>query len=110
MPVLITRQYPDDRESEEIAYLCLNEWLLCQLVPTFEDWLEEYATTLPAADYVVDIGFKWRKSAATGGPVFDSATIKKMADVGMSLHLSEYDGFADEPESQEAEHDDSPNG
>ena len=58
-------------------------------------WLEQTGARLPAAQYVADVGFCWRRNANAGGPVLEPKTMRRMAELGMSLLLSEYSGFAD---------------
>jgi hypothetical protein len=59
-------------------------------------WLKADGSNLEPAEYVADIGFSWRRDALAGGPVLEPAALRRMADLGMSLFLSEYPGFADE--------------
>lgn len=100
MPIWIMRKNPSDEEEEyddeDIAFLCENEWLLGVQVDRFEEWLLAHASDLEPGVYDVNIGFKWRRSAGTGGPVLSASMLKQMADLGMSLYLSEWNGFADE--------------
>jgi hypothetical protein len=50
--------------------------------------------------YVANIGFSWRRDACSGGPAFAPETLRQMADLGMSLFISEYAGFADEKDQE----------
>jgi hypothetical protein len=96
MPVNIIRITPEGQKNESIAWLCDNEWRLTPQSEALTAWLETHATKLPPAEYVADIGFSWRRDAMSGGPAFSPDTLRQMADLGMSLHISEYRGFADE--------------
>ena len=97
MPVNIYRVTPDDEKNESIAWLCDDEWLLRPQIEVLSTWLAQTAATLPPAEYVADVGFCWRRDACAGGPVLEPSTMHHMARLGMSLYLSEYSGFADEP-------------
>jgi hypothetical protein len=110
MPVNIYRVTPKGEPHEEIAWLCDDEWLLSPQVDALSKWLQECGAALQAGEYVADIGFCWWRSASAGGPVLEPATMKRMADLGMSLFLSEYPGFTDELEFEEAEPGAAPNG
>jgi hypothetical protein len=102
MPVNIYRVTPDNQENEEIAWLCDDEWLLWPQVEALAKWLQERSAGLPQGEYVADIGFCWRRDASAGGPVLEPETLRRLADVGMSLFLSGSPGFAGE-EEQDAE-------
>ena len=110
MPVNIYRVTPDEEENEEIAFLCDDQWLLWQQIEALSAWLDESGARLPPAEYVADVGFCWRRDAASGGPVIAAVTLRRMGEIGMSLYLSEYSGFADELTKQDAEPNVSPNG
>jgi hypothetical protein len=98
MPVNIYRNISGERENEEIAWLCPGEWELTPQIAALSEWLEQTGATLPPAEYVADVGFCWRRDASSGGPVIKPAGMRRMADLGMSLYLSEYAGFSDELE------------
>ena len=110
MPVNIYRVTPKGESDEEVAWLCDDEWLLSPQVDALSKWLEDCGAALQAGEYIADIGFCWRRSASAGGPVLASATMKRMVELGMSLFLSEYPGFADDLEFEEAEPGAPPNG
>ena len=95
MPVNIYRVTPEGQDDEEIAWLCGDDWLLWRQIGALSQWLEKSGASLPPAEYVADVGFCWRRSASAGGPVLEAHTLRRMADLGMSLYLSEYSGFAD---------------
>ena len=94
MPVNIYRVTPDGQDNEPVAWLGDDEWLLLPQIEALCDWLKQSA--LPPADYVADVGFRWRRNAMSGGPVLEPADMGRMVALGMTLFLSEYGGFADE--------------
>jgi hypothetical protein len=96
MPVNIYRVTPGDQENEKIAWLCDDEWLLRPQIEALSAWLEQSGASLPPDEYVADVGFCWRRDACGGGPVLDPSAMRRMAEIGMSLYLSEYGSFADE--------------
>jgi len=110
MPIKIYRVTAQHQGNEDIAWLCDDEWLLRAQVETLSKWLESKGAALRPGEYVADIGFCWRGSARAGGPVLEPAAMKRMADLGMSLFLSEYPGFGDEAESEESKPSAAPNG
>jgi len=95
MPVNIYRIVSDNEKSEQIAYLCDDEWELCPQIDALSEWMEKTGATLQPAEYVADVGFCWRRDAGTRGPVLAPPPMRRMADLGISLFLSEYPGFAD---------------
>jgi hypothetical protein len=96
MPVNIYRVTPDGQENEEIAWLCDDVWLLWPQIEALSAWLEHSTGTLQPAEYVADVGFCWRRDASAGGPVLEPVAMGRMAELGISLYLSEYGSFADE--------------
>lgn len=101
MPVNIYKVTAEDQEDEEIAWLCDGEWLLWPQIEALAAWLEQSTGTLQPAEYVADVGFCWRRDASCGGPVLEPTAMRRMADLGMSLFLSEYGSFADELAEQD---------
>ena len=95
MPVKIYRVAPDGQENEEIAWLCGDQWLLWPQIDALSEWLERTGGSLPPAKYVADVGFCWRRDASAGGPVLKPDSMRRMAELGMCLFLSEYSGFSD---------------
>lgn len=87
---------PDGLKNVEVAYLCDDVWLLQPQIEALRGWLAQNSAALQPADYVADVGFCWRRDASSGGPVLEPITMRRMADLGMSLYLSEYGSFADE--------------
>jgi hypothetical protein len=100
MPVNIYQVTPADQKNEAIAWLCDGEWLLWPQIEALSVWLEQSSAALPPAEYVADVGFCWRRDASAGGPVLAPAALRRMAELGMSLYLSEYGSFADEVEEK----------
>ena len=96
MPVNIYRSTTDEQENEKIAWLCDGEWELVPQIYALSHWLDQNDGALSSSEYVADIGFYWRRDAASGGGVPEPAAMRRMADLGMSLFLSEYAGFSDE--------------
>jgi hypothetical protein len=96
MPVNIYRVTPEGQKNESLAWLCDGEWLLSPQIDALSAWLEQTGATLPVAEYVADVGFCWRRRASGGGPVLEPTTMRRMADLGMRLVLSEYSFFEDE--------------
>jgi hypothetical protein len=97
MPVNIYRVTPEGEKNERIAWLCEVEWKLTPQAEALAAWLRTDAARLKPAEYVADIGFSWRRDACAGGPAFAPETLRQLADLGMSLFISEYAGFADDP-------------
>jgi hypothetical protein len=81
--------------TKEIAWLCGDEWALPAQVAALEKWLKRKRTLKPA-DYYADLGFMARRDAGGGGSVLTPAMMQKMVDLGITLYLSEYPGFAKE--------------
>jgi hypothetical protein len=79
-----------ERESlKEITYLD-SYWDLPNQIEELEDWLSK--TEIPAGDYIADIGFDIRPNASSGGAVLTLKTLRKLCDLGIEVHLSEYPG------------------
>jgi hypothetical protein len=87
MPVSI---YSESTRSSWRTSLCDDEWELPKQVPVLEAWLKKNKKKLPPGRYVADIGFMVRKDAAGGGAALPSAMLGAMAELKMSLFLSEY--------------------
>jgi hypothetical protein len=96
MPVNIYRVTPEGQKNEPVAWLCDDEWKLTPQSEALSAWLSTDAAKLEPGKYVANIGFSWRRDACSGGPAFTPETLRQMADLGMSLFISEYAGFADE--------------
>lgn len=103
MPINIRRLSNDTESIETIANLCDGDWDLSSQIYTLSLWLDANQDSLVPAEYVADVGFCWRRDARGGGASLDPATMKQMADLGVSLFLSEYPGFTDEDDSDETE-------
>lgn len=87
MPINI---YSEDDSQGKIAWLCDDCWRLPNQVEALERWLVENKDSLKHGDYVADIGFSVRQDAGGGGAVISPEMMRTMADLGMSLYLSEY--------------------
>jgi hypothetical protein len=96
MPVNIYRVTPDGQNNEDVAWLCDDKWRLPDQVDALELWLTENRATLRPDNYVADIGFTPRVDALGGGAAISPELMRTMADLGMSLFLSEYPASADE--------------
>src|SRR5690349_17114748 len=103
MPVNIYRVTPEGQKNERVAWLCDDEWKLTPQSEALAAWLQGEGSRLEPARYVADIGFSWRRDACAGGPAFSPATLRQMAELGMSLFISEYAGFTDEMEEEAAD-------
>lgn len=98
MPINIYKVAPTDaEENERIAWLCGGEWMLAPQIDELSVWLQQDTASLQPAEYVADVGFGWRREASGGGPVLEPKAMRRMAELGMSLYLSEYGSFANEP-------------
>jgi hypothetical protein len=87
MPVKI---YIDDDSTAEVAWLCDDEWNLREQVCALHKWLEANKAKLASGCYIADIGFSVRKNPGGGGAALSPAMMRDMADLGISLFLSEY--------------------
>lgn len=88
MPVNIYRVTPEGQER--IAWLCDGNWRLPDQAGALEAWLMEHHAALKPDEYVADIGFTLREDASGGGAALPPEMMRAMADLGMSLFLSEY--------------------
>lgn len=88
MPIKIT--YGPAGSNEEVAWLCDSNWRLPDQVSALEAWLNENKATLKTGRYGADVGFSVREDAFGGGAVISPEMMRTMADLGMSLFLSEY--------------------
>ena len=100
MPVNIYRVAPEGEENEQVAWLCDDEWRLTQQSEALSAWLQVEGMKLKPDRYIANIGYSWRRDACSGGPVFTPETLRRLADLGMSLHISEYAGFTDEMDKE----------
>ena len=92
MPINIYRITPAGQKHEPVAWLCDGSWDLPEQAAALEAWLAEGATSLAPASYVADLGFSVREDASGGGAALPPEMLRTMADLGMSLFLSEYPG------------------
>jgi hypothetical protein len=93
LPVNIYKLPAADSEPiETIAWLCDGIWHLPEQIDALSSWVEEQSLNLPVGEYVADVGFHPRDGASGGGPTLEPKTMRRMADLGMSLYFSEYSG------------------
>ena len=90
MPINI---YIQDDSWERVAWLCDDNWRLPDQVEALEMWLDENRTAMKSGRYIADIGFCVRKDASGGGAAISPDMMRTMADLGISLFLSEYPGI-----------------
>jgi hypothetical protein len=90
MPVSIYRVTTEGKENERIAWLCDGNWRLPDQAEALKAWLAENHAKLKPDEYVADIGFTLREDASGGGAAIPPEMMRAMADLGMSLFLSEY--------------------
>lgn len=90
MPVNIYRVTPEGQENESIAWLCDDNWRLPDQAAALEAWLTENRATLKPDQYIADIGFSVRADATGGGAAVSPRMMRSMADLGITLFLSEY--------------------
>jgi hypothetical protein len=81
-----------EKTPEKLAYLCDSNWRLPDQVEALEIWLKENKSRIKSGQYVADIGFTLREDASGGGAAITPEMMRMMADLGMSLFLSEYPG------------------
>jgi hypothetical protein len=87
MPITI---YFDDDSRAEVAWLCDDDWSLRSQVSALDAWLAEPKPPVAAARYIADVGFSPRADAAGGGAAVSPQMMRRMADLGITLFLSEY--------------------
>lgn len=92
MPIRI---YSEDSLAITLHHLCEDVWNLPEQVAGLERWLAENKSSFSLGSYVADIGFKIREEANGGGAALSSVMMRDLAGFGMSIHLSEYPGFAE---------------
>lgn len=90
MPVNIYRVATEDQQHERIAWLCDGNWRLPDQAEALKFWLTEHSSSLEPGVYIADIGFAPREDALGGGAAISPEMLRTMADLGMSLFLSEY--------------------
>ncbi|GAA5139470.1 hypothetical protein GCM10023213_20150 [Prosthecobacter algae] len=92
MPIHI---YSEDTSVGKIDQICGDIWNLPEQLHTLEKWLAASQPKLQPGKYVADIGFMIRRGATGGGATIAPEMMRSMADLGMSLYLSEYPGEAE---------------
>jgi len=95
MPINIYSR--ETQSPEKVAWLCESNWRLPDQAAALEAWLIEHHATLPPGCYVADIGFMPREDALGGGAAISPEMMRLMANLGISLFLSEYPSDRDEP-------------
>jgi len=90
MPICIYQVTPEGQKNKKIAWLCDQNWRLPDQVEALTVWLAENRTSLKPGDYVADLGFEPRRAALGGGAVLSPEAMRTMADLGITLFLSEY--------------------
>lgn len=90
MPINIYLVTSGAEDNESIAWLCDENWRLPDQVAALDTWLTQTSSTLTPGEYVADIGFSLREDASGGGASISPEMMRSMADLGMSLFLSEY--------------------
>jgi hypothetical protein len=91
MPINITRV--TDTDYEKIEWLCDGVWELPSQISALEMWLTKSQSKLQPDSYIADVGFCSRPDASGGGAALTIEAMRIMAELGMELHLSEYDGW-----------------
>ncbi|WP_018969570.1 hypothetical protein [Rubritalea marina] len=91
MPINIYKTLSND-ETEDIAWLCNDNWDLTEQMKSLELWLIESGTQLPVGDYIADVGISVREGseAKGGGAAFPPEAMSVMATKGIYLFISEY--------------------
>ncbi len=87
MPINI---YERKESSEELVWLCDDDWELPSQIDALEKWLIENQSKLDKSNYVADIGFDIRKDAFGGGGIISLEMMRILLDLGMEIYLSEY--------------------
>ena len=87
MPIVI---YSEEKGSRWKRSLCFGKWELPRQVRALDAWLKRNRKKMKSGHYIADIGFMVRKGAGGGGAAISPEMMRKMADLGMSLFLSEY--------------------
>ena len=94
MPINI---YSQDDSRDKVAWLCDDNWRLPDQAEALEAWLTDNCAKLQPGRYIADIGFTPREDASGGGAAISPEMMRTMADLGMSLFLSEYQCSSDQP-------------
>lgn len=86
--------YKTDDISEEIAYLCDDEWDLPSLLPALVQWAARNEGKIASGRYVADIGFSIEDDATGGGGVLTVEEMKVLISLGIDVYFSEYGQFS----------------
>ncbi|HEV2805604.1 MAG TPA: hypothetical protein VGW57_11820 [Chthoniobacterales bacterium] len=95
MPISI---YRDDDSRAEMAWLCDDDWDLPSQVVALRTWLTQSAPAVGTGPYIADIGFSVRANATAGGSALSPEMMRHMADLGITLFLSEYSALKEDRE------------
>jgi hypothetical protein len=86
----------DDAARSEVAWLCNDDWRLSSQISELQTWLVQNGAGLPEGRYTADVGFSPRADAAGGGGAIPPEMMRTMADLSMTLFLSEYPVIQDD--------------
>ena len=95
VPIII---YSAKADRITAAWLCDNNFRLPDQTAELGRWLQENGSSLKPGEYIADIGFAPREDASGGGDAFSPETMRIMADLGITLFLTEYPELDQEPE------------
>jgi hypothetical protein len=79
-----------EKNFENIAFLCENDWDLPSQISELQDWLNNNPELYPDTKKIIDIGFSIRPDASGGGSVLTSALMTTLVNRNYELFLSEY--------------------
>jgi hypothetical protein len=99
MPIKIQT---DDTARSEVAWLCDDDWSLPSQVLALEAWLAKNNSTFTKGGHIADIGFSPRPDAAGGGAAISPQMMRALADLGITLFLSEYPPIQDDAGKEDA--------
>jgi hypothetical protein len=87
--------YTDDEARAEVAWLCDDDWRLPSQVSALQAWLTQNTASLGGLRYIADIGFSPRPDPGGGGASISPEMMRNMAELGITLFLSEYPAMDD---------------
>jgi hypothetical protein len=93
-----TKIYVDDDSKDEVAWFCGEDWDLAAQVLALEAWLSANQSQVPAGGCIADIGFSVHLSPGGGGAAISPTMMRCMADLGITLFLSEYPASDAQPD------------
>lgn len=91
MPIYIYRL---DEKQTPITTLCPDTWRLPEQIEALRTWVTRRRKKEPLG-CIADVGFCWRKDAGGGGSSLTPEIMKRLADYGVTVFLSEYPGYAE---------------